>query len=41
MNKGNFCCFFYIIVDDKLYVTLSYILLLYCLDSIVMNAYFE
>jgi len=33
--------FFYIIVDDKLYVTLSYILLLYCLDSIVMNVYFE
>jgi len=32
---------FYIIVDDKLYVTLSYILLLYFLDSIVMNAYFE
>jgi len=32
---------FYIIVDDKLYVTLSYILLLYYLDSIVMNAYFE
>jgi len=32
---------FYIIVDDKLYVTLSYILLLYCLNSIVMNAYFE
>jgi len=32
--------FLYIIVDDKLYVTLSYILLLYCLDYIVMSAYF-
>jgi len=40
LNKGNFCFFLYIIVDDKLYVTLSYILL-YCLDSIVMSAYFE
>ena len=33
--------FLYIIVDDKLYVTLSYILLSYCLDSIVISAYFE
>jgi len=33
--------FLYIIVDDKLYVTPSYILLLYCLDSIVMSVYFE
>jgi len=40
--KVTFVFFYiYIIVDDKLYVTFSYILLLYCLDSIVMNAYFE
>jgi len=39
LTKGNF--FLYIIVDDKLYVTISYILLLYCLDSIAMRAYFE
>jgi len=39
--KVTFVFLIYIIVDDKLYVTLSYILLLYCLDSIVMSAYFE
>jgi len=33
--------FLYIIVDDKLYVTLSHILLLCCLDYIVMSTYFE
>jgi len=33
--------FLYIIINNKLYITISYILLLFCLDSIVMDVYFE
>jgi len=41
LTKSNFVFFIYIIVD-KLYVTLSYILLLYYLDYIViMSVYFD
>jgi len=41
MIKGNFYFFKYMIVDNKLYVTLSYILLSFFLDSIIVCDYFE